>query len=102
MRRRVLLIVYNPVIPSEGGRKLVEVLGWHDPNQLAQDCAADLRDASGGLADFQIVERVEVDGWPIKADGFRYDPDTFMRCWRDGGGWHNPDPMDYPQLVADS
>ena len=30
LRPRVLLITYNPVIGSEGGRRLTQVLGWGD------------------------------------------------------------------------
>jgi len=42
-----------------------------------------------------------VDGWPVKVDGFRYDVDEFLRCWRARGGWHEPDAVDYGQIVAD-
>ncbi len=101
MHRRVLLLIFNPAIPSQGRRKLTKVLGWNDPDRLAQDHAADLRDASGGLADFQVVNRIEVDGWPVKIDGFRYSPDEFVKCWSNGGGWHKPDLVDYPRIVAD-
>jgi hypothetical protein len=101
MRRQVLLLVFNPVIPSHGGRKLTEVLNWNDPDRLAHDYADDLRDVSGGLADFQIVDRIEVDGWPVKIDGFRYDPDGYLACWSSRGGWHEPDQADYAKIVAD-
>jgi len=101
MQRRVLLLVFDPVIPSRGGRKLTKVLNWNDPDHLAQDYAADLRDASGGVADFQVVDRIEVNGWPVKIDGFRYDPDSFLKCWSSGGGWHEPDQASYSRIVAD-
>lgn len=101
MHRRVLLLIFNPTVLSQGGRKLTEVLGWNDPDRLAKDHAADLRDASGGLADFQVVDRIEVDGWPVKIDGFRYTTDGFLQCWANGSGWHSPDLVDYPRIVAD-
>ena len=99
--RQVLLLIFNPVIPSHGGRKLHEVLNWNDPDRLANDYAADLRDASGGVADFQVVDRIEVDGWPVKIDGFCYTPDSYMQCISQQGGWHIPDQADYVKIVAD-
>ncbi len=101
MHRRVLLLAFNPTMPSQGGRKLIEVLNWNDPDQLAQQYAADLRDASGGVADFEVVDRIEVDGWPVKIDGFTYAPDDYSRLWSSGGGWHVPDVADYTRIVAD-
>ncbi|MBN1140078.1 MAG: hypothetical protein JXM73_26145, partial [Anaerolineae bacterium] len=101
MHRRVLLLVFDPSIPSQGGRKLTDVLSWNDPDRLAQDYAADLRDASGGLADFQVTDRIEVNGWPAKIDGFRYDPDSFVQCWHSKSGWHDPDQVDYRKIIAD-
>jgi len=101
MHRRVLLLVFNPTIPSHGGRKLTDVLNWNDPDRLAHDYAADLRDVSGGLADFEVVDRIEVDGWPVKIDGFCYNPDSYMQCMNHHSDWHVPDLADYPKIVAD-
>ena len=98
LRPRILMIVFNPVIESEGGRKLTEVLNWNDPDRLAADYIADLRDASHGLVEPTIVERVEVDEWPIKQDTFRYD-DTFVSLWRSRGLFHAPDRLDYAALL---
>jgi hypothetical protein len=101
MHRHVLLVAYNPVVPGEGGRKLNRVLGWNDPEELARLYAADLRAVSGGLADFEIVDRVEVNGWPVKVDGFTYTVDAFLNCRRNQGGWHDPDWADYSQIASD-
>lgn len=98
LRPRVVLVVHNPVV---GGRKLTEVLGWHDPDTLARRYIADLREVSGGQVDCRIVERVEVDGWVPKRDGFVYDEATYLRCWRAQAGFHEPDEADYARLLAD-
>src|SRR3712207_3000623 len=79
---RALMVIFNPVIEAEGGRRLSEVLRWHNPDVLAEQYAADLHDASGGFARYEVVERLELDEWPLKRDGFRYDDDTFLRAWR--------------------
>ena len=101
LQRRVLQIVFDPVVPETGGLLLHQVLGWNDPDDLARRFAADLRDISGGLADYQLVDRVAVDGWPVKVDGFCYDVASFLHCRHTGSGWHEPDGVDYQRLVAD-
>ena len=99
---RVLLLIYNPVIENEGGRKLSQVLGWNDPDDLAQRYIADVRDASHDLVQYQIVDRVELDSYPLKANGFRYTDDTYLRCWRARQGFHDPDTADYPAILRDA
>jgi hypothetical protein len=101
VKPRVLLAVYNPTIPTEAGRKLSTVLHWNHPYQLARQYAADLAEASHGYCNYQIVERVEIDGFPVKIDGFRYAPGDFLSAWRARRGFHNPDWADYRKIVDD-
>ncbi len=101
LRPRVLLITYNPVIQSEGGRKLTEVLGWNDVDELCREYIADLRECSKDFVQYQIVQRMEVDAWPVKADSFRYDETSFLQCWRSGSGWHEADEVDYEAIIDD-
>ncbi len=99
LRLKVLAISHNPVIEMEGGRRLTEVLGWHNPEALAMQYAADLLDASGGFARYEVVEWIEVDEWPVKLDGFHYDDRTFLHAWRSRTGFHQPDAVDYHALL---
>jgi hypothetical protein len=55
IQRNVLLIVHNPVIRTEGGHLLTEVLGWNDPSGLTAEFIQDLKTCSYGVADFRIV-----------------------------------------------
>lgn len=96
---RTLMIVFSPRIEHEGGRPLYDILGWNDPSTLAQQYIADLEAASGGFARYQIVENIEVDQWPVKIDGFRYDDRTFLQAWRQRTGFHEPDGVDYDALL---
>jgi hypothetical protein len=96
-----LLITFDPIIEAEGGRKLTEVLGWHDVDELCREYIADLQECSKGFVEYQIVERIEADAWPVKADGFRYDDESFLRNWRAGSGWHQPDWVDYEAIIKD-
>jgi hypothetical protein len=98
---RVLLITYNPIIHSEGGRRLVDVLGWRDVDELCKTYIADLRECSKGFLDYQIVQQIEADTWPVKVDGFRYDEDSFLRCWRAKNGFHDPDAVDYNAIIEE-
>ena len=101
MQPRVLLITLDPVIRSRGGRKLSEVLGWYNVDELTREFIADIRECSAGLVEFSIVERKEFDLWPVKSDGFRYDEHTYLRCWDRRAGWHKPDTVDYEAIIAD-
>lgn len=99
MQPRVLLLVYDPCIHSAGRRKLSEVLGWFRVADLTESFLADIRECSAGLVRYQIVERLDVDSWPVKADGFRYDEEHYLRCWNSRSGWHQPDTVDYGTII---
>jgi hypothetical protein len=66
-----------------------------------EEYVADLRECSNGFVDYRIVERIEVDDWPVKLDGFRYDETSFLQCWRNKAGWHDPDAVNYEAILAD-
>ena len=97
IHRKVSLIIHAP---SKDGDTLPELFGWNDPDQLAGNFVDDMREASYGIAQFELVERIEVDEFPIKADGFQYDPDQFVRSWKKRSGFHEPDLVDYGSLLS--
>jgi hypothetical protein len=96
---RVVVLIHNPVFEQQGGRKLHEVMGWNNPDDLAQQYIRDVAEASHGLVQYHIVERHEIDGYPRLVDGFTYNDDTFLRCWRERAGFHKPDGADYLDLL---
>jgi hypothetical protein len=99
VRPRVLVVVFNPTCRSAGGRPLTEVLGWNDPLALTRGYVEDLSEVSGGYLRYEVVETLELDEFPRKADGFRYDEATYLRCWRSGQGFHQPDGVDYRAIL---
>jgi len=98
---KVLVLNFDPIIRSEGGKRLHEVAKWNDPHYLADGFAADLKECSSGFARFNIVEWKDVDAFPVKKDGFRYTEDEYLKCMRAGKGWHQPDAIDYKALVTE-
>ena len=101
VHKRVSLIIHNPRIPSLGNRKLNEAMNWNDPDELTRDYIADLQACSYGYANYQVVERVEVDSFPVKEDGFVYRPDDFAAALQGRRGFHQPDLVDYGRLLAE-
>lgn len=99
LRPRVLVVNYDPILRAEGGRRLSQVLGWNNVDALSRGYIDDLRECSGGFVDYQIVLKIDADTWPLKADGFRYDETSFMRCWRSRSGFHQPDAVSYEAIL---
>jgi hypothetical protein len=99
--RKVQVVIYNPRVKSEKGRKLWEVMGWNDPDQLVKGYIQDLKEISYGYANYTVVERKEVDKIPAKTDGFVYDADQFVKLLRQGTGFHQPDAVDYYPIVKE-
>ncbi len=101
IKRRVLLIIHNPSIKWENGRKLTQILHWNDPDLLVQQFLTDVTQVSHGYANFEIAERIEVDGFPVKGDGFVYDAESYLFRWRSRTGFHQPDRVDYYRLLQE-
>lgn len=100
VQRKVLMVIHNPIVRSRGGRKLNQVFGWNDPDALAAAYIQDVRWASYGYANYHIVERIEVDGYPVKIDGFQYDEQSHLRAW-ETRTLYEPNLADYPRLVEE-
>jgi hypothetical protein len=98
VHKKVSLIIHNPAVPGTG-KTLNDFLGWHDPDRLAWEFIGDLREVSYGYANYEIVERLLVDDFPVKKDGFRYTADQYVRFWQRRGGFHQPDSVDYFALL---
>lgn len=98
VRPKVLAIIHNPLMPNN--QKIQQVYRWNDPDKLAQGYIDDIAHCSHGYARYQIVDRIEVDAFPLKLDGFRYTPGTFAQAWQTSR-FHNPDAVDYLALVRE-
>jgi hypothetical protein len=100
VHKNVLMITHNPILKTQGGLTLKEYFNWNDPEMLAKAYVQDVYWASYGYANYRIVEHIEVDGYPIKRDGFRYDEESYLAAWKTRQ-FHDPDGVDYHALVND-
>ncbi len=101
VHKKVLKIVHDASVPSHDGKLLSTVLGWNDHNKLAHDYIEDIHDTSYGYANYEIVDEIYVDGFPVKEDGFSYTADQFVGLWQAKSGFHQPDRVDYLALVRE-
>ncbi len=91
----VLVINFDPILPSRGGKRLHEEQGWNDPHPLTDGYIADLAECSDGYARYRVVDWQDVDTFPVKKDGFRYTDASYLRCIAGEEEWHQPDDVDY-------
>ncbi|RMF80940.1 MAG: hypothetical protein D6737_06485 [Chloroflexi bacterium] len=98
--RKVLMITHDPVLHTQGGKTLKQYFNWYDSDELAAAYIDDVHWASYGYIKYNIVERIVVDGYPVKRDGFRYDERSYLDAWRTRK-FHDPDGVDYLALVAE-
>ncbi len=97
---RVLVIIYDPIIDQATGQKLTQHMNWKRPEDLISGFIADMLETSGGLARYQIVKRVEINEFPVKADGFRYTPQTYLSVMNGSAQGHKPDLINYQDLLT--
>ena len=68
---KVFLIVYDPIMDKTSGVTLSQQKKWYRVSDLITGFMADMLEVTGGLVRYQIVERVDLDEFPAKTDGFR-------------------------------
>lgn len=97
---RVLLIVIDPVVNLATGEKLTERMKWHRAEDLISTFMDDTVADSSGLARYQIVQRIDVNEFPIKADGFRYTAQSYLDTIKNTSMAHQPDMIDYQDFLT--
>ncbi len=97
---RVMLIIYNPTINSSAGVKLSDQPGWSNPDLMVNDFMGEVLQVSGGMVRYQIVQRIELDEFPILADGFQYTPQSFLSVLQGLTAPHTPVGVDYNLIFS--
>jgi hypothetical protein len=78
MTRNVMVIDFNPVMENRGGVRLRAAVGWNDPVTLESQYVSDIRTASGGYLNYQIVTRLaDVDAYPTKSTGYVFTDESY-------------------------
>ena len=96
---KTLVIVYDPIVDVGSGKKLSEYMHWNRVEDLARGYMADILQASGGLARYQIVERIDVDGFLAKVDGNLYDAKTYLNVIRGVARPYMPQEANYYAII---
>ena len=96
---KVLVIVYDPVVDDATGKKLSEHQGWRRTEDLATGFMADILQNSHGMARYQVIERIDVNEFPAKVDGFRYTPQTYLDVLRNVSSPYMPQEVDYYAII---
>jgi hypothetical protein len=78
--RKYMTLIYNPIIESQGGARLITLEGWNNPDTMAAQFVTDMAQASNGLANYVAGPRVELDAFPVSEDGFQYTDATYLTC----------------------
>ena len=98
---QLLVINYDPILRGHGGVRLSKHLKWNNPRSMTTNLVRYIREASGGYANYKIVDFIEVDAFPVKRDGFRYTEETFLEMWKDKKKAHKPDGVSYATIFKE-
>lgn len=97
---QVLLVVYDPVMDPVTGNKLTTLMKWNSPGELVNVFIRDILQSSHGMARFQVVERVELNAFPILTNGYQYTPQTYLEVINNINAPQTPPKADYPAILS--
>lgn len=98
-RSKVLVINYDPIMNPATGEKLSQQMNWYNTSDLLVGFMQDMLEVSKGLARYEIVQRIDVNDFPEKVDGFKYTPQTFMDVWSRVAPPHTPQEVNYNAIL---
>ena len=96
---RTLVIVYEPTMDKTTGIKLSQYMRWNKLEELARGYMSDVLQASEGLVRYQIIQRIDVDGFPAKVNGFHYNPQTYLDVVRGVSPPYMPQEANYHEII---
>jgi hypothetical protein len=96
---KVLALVYDPIMDASTGVTLSQQQKWYRAPDLLTGFMADMVQISGGMARYQIVQRVDINEFPAKTDGFRYTPQTYLDALRNTAKPHLPQEANYYAIL---
>ena len=97
---KVLLIVYDPIVDPVKNIKLSQQQDWYRAGDLVNTFLTDMLQVSRGLLRYQIVQRLDLDEFPVKKDGYRYTSQTYLDMLRGASPPHRPQEADYNEIIT--
>jgi hypothetical protein len=104
---RVLVIVYDPVIDPLKNTRLTEWgrqnRGWSRVDDLLAGYIADVDECSGGLVKYNVVQRIDVDAFPLRLNGKRFTAMEYLDLYTvNPSKYKEPDDrFDYQDLLQE-
>ncbi len=95
--QKVLLLLFDPQMPD--GRPLSRSQNWYRSDDLIAQFLQHMLEVSYGAVRFEVVERIELNEFPPKVDGFCYTPQMYLDVLRGVVPPHQPQEVDYQTLV---
>jgi hypothetical protein len=96
---KVLVLVYDPVLPQHGNVSLRTHVKGTDPVHASHILADVIQQASWGYVNYEIADVLTVDGFPRKVDGFQYTAESYLAA-RSKNEWQ-PAPSSYAGILRD-
>ena len=96
---KTLVVVYDPVMEPVSGKTMSELLRWNRVEELARGFMSDILEGSGGLARFQVTQRIDVDGFPFKVNGYQYNAESYLNVIRGVKPPYMPQEVDYYEIL---
>jgi hypothetical protein len=99
MIKHVLVLNFNPIVPSSGGQTLSEYFHWSDPRVLAQQYIDAIRAASDETVLYRVHRWVDIDDIPVKEDGHDYSTAEYVANRISNSGWQDNETADYYGII---
>jgi hypothetical protein len=96
---RTLVIVYEPTMDKNTGAKLSQYMRWNSVEELSRGYMSDVLQTSNGLVRYQITQRIDVDAFPSKVDGYVYDAGRYIDVMRGSKRPYMPQEADYYRII---
>ena len=97
---RVLMVIFDPVVDAATSMKLSQKMNWKRADELAAGYSSDILECSGGVARYQIVQRIELNEFPVFADGFQYTASSYLPVLNRSAQPHAPEGVNYTALLS--
>lgn len=94
---KILVVSYEPNISN---KTIYEYFKWENALVLSKLLIKKLNIATQKTAQFTISRIIRIRDFPEKQDGFKYTPDTYVKCIKDNKKCHKPDRANYNKIFT--